>query len=87
MNNHTRDHENHGKHMEDMDGDVKGYGGLEKVGSGDHHAHMAQGFKRRFFISLALSVPILLLSPTIQGWFGFSLPRFPYVFSCFSILW
>jgi len=39
-------------------------------GHGDHHAHMVEDFKRRFWVSLALTVPILLLSPLIQGWLG-----------------
>ncbi len=29
-------------------------------------------FKKRFFVVLLLSIPILLLSPTIQNWFNFS---------------
>jgi len=37
---------------------------------GDHHAHMVEEFRRRFWVSLALTVPILLLSPLIQGWLG-----------------
>ncbi len=32
----------------------------------DHHAHMVEDFKRRFFVSLILMVPILALSPMIQ---------------------
>ena len=36
----------------------------------DHHAMMVQDFKRRFFISLALTVPILLLSPMIHSLMG-----------------
>ncbi len=32
----------------------------------DHHAMMVDDFKKRFFISLVLMVPILLLSPMIQ---------------------
>ena len=39
----------------------------------DHHAHMVEDFKKRFWISLALTVPILLLSPMIQGWLGLEL--------------
>jgi Cu2+-exporting ATPase len=35
-----------------------------------HHAHMVADFRRRFWISLALTVPILLLSPMIQEWLG-----------------
>jgi len=43
----------------------------------DHHAMMEADFKRRFIISLVVTIPVLLLSPTIQDWFNFSLPRFP----------
>ncbi|MEW6054812.1 MAG: copper-translocating P-type ATPase [Nitrospirota bacterium] len=37
---------------------------------GDHHAHMVKDFRTRFWISLAVSVPILLLSPMIQKFLG-----------------
>ena len=39
----------------------------------DHHAMMEADFRRRFWVVLALTIPILLLSPTIQGWLGFRL--------------
>ena len=42
----------------------------------DHHRMMIEDFKRRFWVSLLLTVPILLLSPMIQMWLGFEL-RFP----------
>lgn len=42
-------------------------------GHGGHHQAMIADFKRRFFLSLLLTVPILLLSPTIQDWFSFEL--------------
>jgi len=32
----------------------------------DHHAHMAADFRKRFWISLALTLPILVLSPKLQ---------------------
>lgn len=35
-----------------------------------HHAHMVADFKRRFWVSLCLSVPIVLLSPLIQRLLG-----------------
>ena len=57
---------------------MKGHEGMKhEGGSGDHHANMTQDFKRRFFVSLVISAPILLMSPTIQSWFGFTTPRFP----------
>jgi len=39
----------------------------------DHHAMMEADFRRRFWVVLALTIPVLLLSPTIQEWFGFTL--------------
>jgi Cu2+-exporting ATPase len=36
----------------------------------DHHAMMVEDFKKRFWISLALTVPILALSPMIQRFLG-----------------
>ena len=34
----------------------------------DHHKMMIEDFKRRFFISLIVTLPILILSPMIQEW-------------------
>ncbi|MFH1211045.1 MAG: heavy metal translocating P-type ATPase [archaeon] len=39
----------------------------------NHHEMMVQDFKKRFFISLALTIPILILSPLIQKFLGFTL--------------
>jgi len=42
--------------------------------SHDHHSHhamMIKDFKKRFWISLVVTLPILVLSPTIQEWLGF----------------
>ena len=36
----------------------------------DHHRMMIEDFKKRFWLSLVLTVPILLLSPMIQHWLG-----------------
>ncbi|MFW6138683.1 MAG: copper-translocating P-type ATPase [Spirochaetota bacterium] len=53
-----------------------------------HHAHMVQDFRRRFWISLAVTVPILVLSPLLQQLFGleevFSFPGDLYVLFGFS---
>ncbi len=43
---------------------------------GDHHSHMLADFRKRFIVSFILTFPVLLLSPTIQSFFGFEL-RFP----------
>lgn len=36
----------------------------------DHHAMMIADYRRRFWVCLALTVPVLILSPTIQGFVG-----------------
>ena len=36
----------------------------------DHHAHMVEDFKKRFWISLIFTIPILLLSPLVQELIG-----------------
>lgn len=42
----------------------------------DHGGHERM-FRDRFWVSLALSIPVLLYSETVQGWLGFSMPEFP----------
>jgi Cu2+-exporting ATPase len=37
---------------------------------GNHHAHMAADFRKRFWISLVLTLPILVLSPLLQTLVG-----------------
>jgi len=54
----------------------------------DHTGHEAM-FRRRFWVSLALSIPVLIYSPTIHGWLGFRPPAFPgseWVTPVFSIV-
>ncbi|WP_438267434.1 copper-translocating P-type ATPase [Haladaptatus halobius] len=59
-----------------------GHGGGDH-GHGDHdnhggmHAGHEQLFRRRFFVSTLLSIPVLLYSETLQDWLGFSVPSFP----------
>lgn len=55
---------------------------MSQVNHGDHAAHGAHVdhtghetmFRRRFWISSLISIPVLLFSSSIQGWFGFSMP-------------
>ncbi len=42
----------------------------------DHHAMMIDDFKKRFWISVVLTVPVLLLSEMIQHWLNFHI-KFP----------
>jgi Cu2+-exporting ATPase len=38
-----------------------------------HHAHMIEDFKKRFWISLVITLPIVVLAPMIQGLIGYEL--------------
>jgi Cu2+-exporting ATPase len=42
----------------------------------DHTGH-EEMFRRRFWVSLVLSIPVLLYSPMVQQLLGFSMPAFP----------
>jgi P-type Cu2+ transporter len=49
---------------------------------GDHGAHVdhtghEEMFRRRFFVSLLLSIPVLAYSPMLQEWFRFTAPDIP----------
>ncbi len=60
---HTADeHKGHG---------AEGHGGQKcHEGHASHHAQMVRDFRRRFWVSLVLTVPVLILSPMIQELFG-----------------
>ena len=42
----------------------------------NHHSHMLKDFRKRFWVSLGATLPVLLLSPLIQSLLGLRL-RFP----------
>lgn len=52
----------------------------------DHHKMMIDDFRKRFWVTLALTIPILFLSPMIQDFFGyeFLLPGNPYILFALS---
>jgi len=57
-----------------------------------HHKHMVKDFKKRFFISLIITIPILVLSPLIQQFLGYSLSFYGdkyvlWVLSSFIFFW
>lgn len=76
-----KDHQNHSGHETNLDSKI-GHGKMDHssmhhdtnpsmgMEGHDHHAMMIQDFKKRFFITLILTIPILLLSPMIQHWLG-----------------
>ncbi|WP_049908467.1 heavy metal translocating P-type ATPase [Halorubrum distributum] len=62
---HEDEGHGHGSH----EGHGEGHGGMHE----DHE----QMFRRRFFVSTLLSIPVLLYSEMLQEWLGFSVPTFP----------
>lgn len=46
---------------------------MGQAGHAVHHAHMVEDFKRRFWISLVATIPVLILSPVIQIFLKISL--------------
>ncbi len=50
---------------------------IEKHASADHHSAMIDELRRRLWVSVIATIPILLLSETIQNLLGFKIPIFP----------
>ena len=71
-------HMNHAEHSEhkghQMEGGHDEYAG--QVGNHADHSGHEQMFRQRFWVSLILSIPVLLYSPSIQGWLNFRMPEF-----------
>src|SRR3569832_1009242 len=72
-----------------MDSHQHGAGSAAAMGHADHtdqgahaghdkHAgHSVAMFRDKFWLSLALTIPVVLLSPDIATWLGYSLPDVP----------
>ncbi len=57
-----------------MQGPNEHHGGHDHHGGHGDHAEM---FRRRFWVSLALTVPTVLYSDMVQDWLGYTAPQFP----------
>jgi len=49
---------------------------MKKPAKHDHHAMMEAELKRHFIVAAIFTIPVLILSPSIQQWTGYSLPPF-----------
>ena len=59
-------------------GDHAGHGGHGHHGGGHGgHGDHAAVFRDRFWLSLALTVPVILYSEMVQEWLRFTPPQFP----------
>ncbi|EKF48596.1 copper-translocating P-type ATPase [Thermosipho africanus H17ap60334] len=69
MNHSTHDHENHMTHEKHEN---EHHTHHENHKQHDHHKQMVEDFKKRFWVSLILTIPVLILSPMLQKLFGIS---------------
>ncbi|MBW8242817.1 cadmium-translocating P-type ATPase [Muricauda oceani] len=90
MNHSNMDHSK----MKHGNGDHSGHDGNAPMGMAghDHHKMMVKDFRKRFWVSLIITIPILFFSPMIQEFFGydFLLPGNPYylfALSTFVYFW
>jgi len=65
---HGKGHSSHSHNSHHDHGE--GHGASSHSG---HHAMMIKDFRKRFFISLIVTIPVLILSPMIQGFLGYEL--------------
>lgn len=68
-NHNHHEKENHQNH-EEHDHNDHDHGNHDHT---EHHKMMIKDFRRRFWISLAVTIPILVLSPMIQGVLGYEI--------------
>ena len=85
------DHTTHGQHDDSFeratdaqaanpDDEHSAHAGHESAsgaGHDRHEGHSVAMFRDKFWLSLALTIPVILLSHDIQEWFGYSIPMFP----------
>ena len=67
---HNQPGNKHAEHHHDQDD--HSHAGHNEHDHHDHHKMMAEDFKRRFFVSVIITIPILILSPLLQNLLGFS---------------
>ena len=69
---HAGDAAPHGPH-DAGHGDHPAPGGHSGHGSGKHAGHHVEMFRRRFWWSLLLTIPVVATSHMVMGWFGYDL--------------
>src|SRR5690625_2628057 len=92
----SKEHEAHTEHEDHSNHDHSGH---DHSGH-DHHDHgdMVTDFKKRFIISLIITIPILIMSPMIQSFIGvdwrfandqyivFALATFVFFYGCWPFI-
>lgn len=72
--------EQHGQHA--VPTGAGGHGGTDQhanhQGHDKHAGHSVNMFRDKFWVSLALTIPVIAYSSMIQQWLGFTAPTFPW---------
>lgn len=76
---HPADHQHEHNHEKSMKQDHDAHGGHSHANNDvpmgmaghDHHQMMIQDFRKRFWVSTLISIPILIFSPMLQKFFGY----------------
>lgn len=84
VHGHHDQHQNddHASHKMDHDAHSMqgGQGGHDQHaghgGHGDHAGH-EEMFRKRFWVCLVISIPVIIYSEMVQGWLGYTAPQFP----------
>ncbi|MCB0007415.1 MAG: HAD-IC family P-type ATPase, partial [Anaerolineales bacterium] len=74
---HSAAHGHSGHQGPDSHSDHQGKSGHEGHGGHGSHAGHEIMFRNRFWVSLLLSIPVLVFSPALQGWLNYTAPTFP----------
>lgn len=77
---HTGNHAQHSHHEPGMKHEKTSHSSHGEMGH-DHHRMMIDDFRKRFWVSGIITIPVLVFSPMIQGFFNYELllPGNPYI--------
>ena len=65
---HSGNHQKQGAHQEmPKQAEHNEHKSQEHADNGQHHQMMIKDFKKRFLVSLIITIPVLILSPLIQN--------------------
>ncbi|HEV8403368.1 MAG TPA: copper-translocating P-type ATPase [Candidatus Limnocylindrales bacterium] len=70
------DHAAHRQHHEPSSGSATDHEG-QAAGHDRHAGHSVAMFRDKFWLSLAMTIPTVLLSPEVAGWIGYGIPAIP----------
>lgn len=67
----------HGHHDHHNMNHDHGSHGSHDSGHDKHAGHSPEMFRDKFWLSFILTIPVILYSHMVQGWLGFTMPKFP----------